>query len=242
MTCDPATIPTLPRLLSPPRLSPYLIACEMDRAKALRLYTWNIEVSAAFWGELHALEVVVRNSLDQQLRHRYERAEWWSAPGIRLTPTMAEQLRLARLDASKVAARQRRPVVAGDVVAALSLGFWTGLLGAGRTPRRAAPFHDTAHRQYETQFWQPFVHRAFPHYSGPRTALHRELDRQRKLRNRIAHHEPVFGRALNGDHQAHLRLAGYVRSDAYRYIESHSRVPQVLLRRGECVAGGGSRF
>ena len=52
---DPATLLALPRLLSTDRFGTYLAAGDGDPAKAVLLYSWNIEVSAALWGPFHIL-------------------------------------------------------------------------------------------------------------------------------------------------------------------------------------------
>ena len=49
-------ISALERSLSSERLSIYLAAAKSDHAAALRLYVWNTEASAAFYGPLQALE------------------------------------------------------------------------------------------------------------------------------------------------------------------------------------------
>ena len=57
--------------LSPDRLGTYLRAANGDRAKAVRLYTWNTAVSAAFYGPLQALEVALRNAMNRSLESAY---------------------------------------------------------------------------------------------------------------------------------------------------------------------------
>jgi hypothetical protein len=128
---DPATIADLPTLISPPRLAPYL-AVTSGQAEALRLYTWNVEVSSAFWGVVNALEVALRNSMQDQLATRFGRRDWWDLPSAKLAHEQAGQLRQARKAASKAAKARKRAVVPDDVVAQFMLGFWVGLLGRDR--------------------------------------------------------------------------------------------------------------
>lgn len=63
---------------------------------------------------------------------------------------------------------------------------------------------------------------------GPPTTL-------RLLRNRIAHHEPVFKRDLSEDHNLVLELAGWMSSAMRSWVEYHSRVPTLLAgpRKGK---------
>lgn len=223
---DPGQFTGLPEAISAARLAPYLTACDDDVQCAVRLYTWNIEVSSAFWGPVHVFEVVLRNALHNQMSRRYGRSDWWERTDVRLHDVMVDQLDRAQQDARKAASRKKRQMVPDDIVAALSLGFWTGLLGSGRS------------QQYETQFWQPFLRDAFPNYSGARSALHRDVETLRLFRNRLAHHEPVFTRHLAADHETILRVVGYIASDAAEYVESHSRAAEVLARRQRAVSRG----
>ncbi|MCL2849231.1 MAG: hypothetical protein FWE61_04175, partial [Micrococcales bacterium] len=48
--------------LSPERIAPYQRRCGGDLVAAIRLYEWNLSVSAAFYEALSILEVVVRNA------------------------------------------------------------------------------------------------------------------------------------------------------------------------------------
>ncbi len=223
---DPAQYQSLPALISPARLEPYLRACEQDMTRALRLYTWNVEVSCAFWGAIHVLEVSLRNAEHQHMSTRYGRADWWSDPAVALHAVMRDQVTRAQDGAAKSARKNRRDVVADDVVAALPFGFWSGLLAPGGSA------------QYETRYWQPFLHRAFPQFDGPRSRLYRDVDSLRLLRNRLAHHEPIFGRHLAADHVSILRVAHYIAPDISEFLDSHSRVPGSLARREQAVAAG----
>ena len=52
--------------LSRPRFDSYVRATQGDVDTAVRLYWWNIEISTAFYGLLHCLEVALRNALHVQ--------------------------------------------------------------------------------------------------------------------------------------------------------------------------------
>lgn len=53
-----------------PRLRHYLDACSGDKVRAMLLYEWNTEISAAFWESLGHLEVALRNTIDRQMTSR----------------------------------------------------------------------------------------------------------------------------------------------------------------------------
>ena len=74
--------------------------------------------------------------------------------------------------------------------------------------------------------WRPALRRAFPHRMPlTRKQAHRPLNAPRQLRNRIAHHEPIFARPLLEDHQRILEVAGWISPAAQSWIKHHSCVP-----------------
>lgn len=214
---QPRTRPwTLENLLSEARLGPYVAATDGSLTGALRLYDWNARVSSAFHEELHYVEVGLRNAMDRQLTAWSAalgaQSSWYSDPRVPLVPPTRAKVAIARTNAT----RGGQPELHGKVVAELMLGFWWSLLSD----------------DYNRRLWQPCLRFAF---DGPvrRTRLHAELDELRRLRNRIAHHEPVHGRDLEADHQRVLDVAGRISPQLSARIEIVGRVPQVLLERAE---------
>lgn len=207
----------LTRLLNTDRLATYLRACAGDNDEALRLYAWNIEVASAFWGSFNVLEVALRNVIHNELSTLAGREDWWNA-----------QIGLHQFERHRVtdaiAAAQRAKgsaVVPGHVVAELSFGFWTGLLA----------------NRYHQRLWVPALHAAFPHLVGPRRELHRKQESLRKLRNRIAHHEPIFARNLTADHDRLLDILGAISPVAVDWVKQNSRIPHTISRRNDVVTG-----
>jgi len=88
-------------------------------------------------------------------------------------------------------------------VAELSFGFWTTLLG----------------RRLEHPLWIRGLRRAFPRVrlvsgiSPSRSVVADRFGFLREFRNRIAHHEPIFSRALEADHHSLLEVAGWMFPD-----------------------------
>jgi hypothetical protein len=212
---DPAD---LGEVVAADRLVPYLAACGGDRRRAIRLYSWNVEVSSAMWGPLHALEVNLRSDLHRCLSGSAGRPDWWLRFGL-FDPQPDQLARATRAAEAKHGVAFR----AGDVVSELSFGFWTALLA----------------NRYHAMLWEVVLHRAFPLRPAAlrRGDLHARLQSLRRLRNSVAHHEPVFGRDLARDHRDVLTLLGYLNAGAATWVASHSRVPAVLARRDRCVAG-----
>ncbi|MGN8049234.1 hypothetical protein ACTJKO_06050 [Curtobacterium sp. 22159] len=226
---DPATLPTLPALLSTPRFERYRRRYAGRADLAARLYAWNTELTTAFWGPVACLEVFVRNAVHDAMR-RDRRDDWWNDPSVRLL----ERERRAVDDAIRTLVRRGDHDPAPDrVVAATSFGLWVGLTDAGiaRDPLWS----------YETTLWQPRIVRAFPGLGRVRRKqLHRRLDDVRRFRNRLAHHEPIDAAPLEQIRDDVIAIAGFVHPEAAALIAGAHRVDEVLARKRIAVATGAS--
>lgn len=219
-------------LLSEARLGRYLSRYNGNRRLALRLYTWNLAASSALWGPISVLEVVVRNSIHDRLVDRTGRGDWWADTRIYLCDTERQAID------SALATLQRRGTEkpsSDQVVAATSFGLWVGLTGAGVPRDRIL--------SYETTLWQPRLQHAFP-YRGERRRkyIHARLDAVRVLRNRIAHHEPIYRSPLPTAYDDILEVAAMIHPDARTYIESYSRAQDVIDQYRAALTSGEIRF
>ena len=204
--------------LSSERLGTYLIATRGDRERAMRLHVWNTAVSAAFYGPLQGLEVTLRNAMHKSLVELYGPA-WYDNPSAGLDKGDLERVTGAR---SKLA-RAGYGNEASRVVAALSFGFWVSLTGPG------GRLASGAKANYEMTLWRPALRRAFSHCKRlTRKQAHRPLNDLRTLRNRIAHHEPIFARDLANDHKRILDVVEWISPGTARWIECHSGVFDLL--------------
>ncbi|GIJ11388.1 hypothetical protein ACFFMR_28045 [Micromonospora andamanensis] len=200
-------------LLSAERMAPYLRRCAGNPVSAIRLYYWNIDITKALQAHLPFLEPILRNSMAAALTHMTSRADWWCPGVLPLKPPEA-----ARVQRALHACRSRQATLqTGHVLAELSFGFWAALLG----------------REYEMSLWRPALRHAFPEYRGPRGPLHADLHHLNRLRNRMAHHEPIHHRHLAEDNNKIFSVMGYVSSFAAKTVRANDRVPEELARRPE---------
>lgn len=69
--------------------------------------------------------------------------------------------------------------------------------------------------RHDTRIWNQHLWRVMPNLdpakpvAALRQAIYGDLERVRQLRNRIAHHEPIFSRVLMDDYQTILTLVTY---------------------------------
>jgi len=210
-----ANLLTLETRLSAERLGPYRAAVGGDLAKAVALYEWNRTMSAAFGATLADLEVIVRNSMHDQLTawstRTHGKPRWYLDPAKLLNDEATKDIAKARQRATI----NGRPETAGRVVAELSLGFWRYLLAS----------------RYERTLWLPALRPAFPHFKGIRRHLEQQIRPLHLLRNRVAHHEPIHGRPLASLHASTLQVIGWVCPVAHDWIRDGCQVRQVLAQK-----------
>ena len=176
-------------------------------------------VSAAFYGPLQVLEIVLRNAVHHELTKCYG-AAWYDNPEAGLDSKGRGQIATAKADV----VRGGRVPSPHRLLAAVSFGFWVPLLGSGGCIDPDGPRAD-----YETTLWRPALRRAFPHRRHlARKQAYDPLNALRKLRNRIAHHEPIFERNLRKEYQSILEVTGWILPEARTWVERHSRVPELL--------------
>lgn len=214
-----AVIDALETSLSPERMATYVTHAAGDRQKAVRVYTWNTAVSAAFYGPLQGLEVALRNAMHRELSARYG-TDWYDNPAAGLDLGTTTRVSAARADLR----RDGYPDDPPHIVAALSFGFWVALLGPG------GRLQGYGKANYDMTIWRAGVFRAFPCARLSRKAAHAPLDYLRTFRNRIAHHEPIFDRHLAADYASLLQVAGWISVETQDWIVHHSRVPRVLAQ------------
>ena len=111
----------------------------------------------------------------------------------------------------------------GRVLAELSFGFWRYLLSS----------------RYEATLWTPVLRHAFPLLQpSTRERLYRPLDRLHRLRNRIAHHEPVHHMDLSALEDDAVFTVECIDRDLGEWLRASSRVTQVLRERPRPRAAG----
>lgn len=198
------------------RLRPYREVVGGDLDAALALYVWNAQVAGAFFEDLGHLEVVLRNALHVELAQWHKRAaragQWYDDPNEMLDPRRRRDIAEARARL----ARRRQPETPGKVIAELTFGFWRFLLD----------------KHYQSTLWSQSLRRAFPHLQ-PQNRLHvyEPINQLHRLRNRIAHHEPIHHLPLPALYHDVLRSTGFIDPAIETWLAARSRVPQTLATR-----------
>lgn len=207
--------------LSAARMSTYescAIAAGHDAASALTLYAWNARISGALLIPLHICEVVVRNAVADALESTHG-PDWpWNQGFERSLPRQAGPGYNALADLQYVGQKSRTP---GQVIAELKFVFWEKMFTS----------------RHDNRIWNQHLNRVLPNLSAARTtAEHRkrifdDLNKIRLLRNRIAHHEPIFARNLSEDLQIIRQLVAARCTVSADWLLTHQQVSETLKRR-----------
>lgn len=219
MAFTPAELHDLPDVISAPRFATYLQATANDRARALALYEWNLDLSAAFLVPLQVCEVAVRNGVAEAIT-KVHGATWpWSNGFLRSLPRPKRPFDYnPEADLRGVAARQP---TTGKVIAELKFAFWEKIFTAGQDGR----------------LWHAHFTASFP--GAPpgvplpvaRATAHDRLRTIRTLRNRIAHHEPIFARNASADYAMLRELITWRSPTAAAWVDRKQAVTQLLPQR-----------
>lgn len=199
--------------LSSPRLSTYeREASNLDGA--LELYLWNANVSGAFFPCLHICEVTIRNAVSEVLFKLHGNQWPWDNGFINTLPNPKygynprNNLQQARDKLSDV----------NKVIPELNFVFWQKMFTS----------------RHDDQLWLPHFRTTFPHADASvaiqalRGEIYNDLEKIRKLRNRIAHHEPIFRRKLNENYEVIIKIIGYRCEDTAQWLSLNQNVVSLL--------------
>jgi hypothetical protein len=188
-------------------------------------YLWNMELNEALFPSLHAVEVSFRNSIHAAASAHYGTEFWFDQPDV----LMSGQRRSIAKVRGKLTEKQK-PHTAGRIVSALSFGFWVSL------------FNDPYERQMSGQpanqlHWHDQNNKptlllvAFPHLTRrykSRGAVEARYQQILELRNRVAHHEPIWARPyLKREHDLILNSIGWVSPQMHEAISLSDRFRDV---------------
>lgn len=206
----------LPNVLSSPRFATYLAAKHGDKEKALALYQWNLEISSAFIVPLQIGEVSVRNSIVKAIEMAYgANWPWEKSFEISLRNPMT-----GYSPRQNIVGLRRLPTT-GKIVAELKFVFWQKMFTHG---------HDAV-------IWNPYFKAVFPHAEASKTVQvlraegYGNLDKIRELRNRIAHHEPIFRCNIQEEYDRIRKMISWVDPVASAWTDKIEKVTAMIAMK-----------
>lgn len=187
--------------------------------KALELYSWNALVSGAFLMPLHICEVVIRNAVADALEAKYGTMWPWSSSFELSLPNNP-----VGFNPRKDLQRARQGVgTTGKVIPELTFAFWQKLFTA----------------RYDGRLWNAYLPIVLPNIGAgvalnvarARQQVYDDLEHIRRLRNRIAHHEPIIARDLQADFQRIYKLTNFRCNETAEWMRNNQQAVTLIAAR-----------
>jgi hypothetical protein len=211
---------TLLEHCSEDRLNKYLDKVAKDQLAAEFLYVANQKVSESLYPLISILEVSLRNRVHTKLHQRFGTTDWWTHQELNIQAFngCTEKIERARskLFHRTPAFTKKYQVKASQIVAEVSLNFWTDLFSEG----------------LQVVLWKDLMG-CFPHLpqdARKRRKLARPLENITTLRNRVMHHEPIlFDETVLPSilHAKGVELLTWMSADMATWLAKRDRFPAV---------------
>lgn len=181
--------------------------------QAFELHSWNTKLGATVNQSIQCFELLLRNHCNLHLARIYGRPDWYESfpgktnPDYQRWRYFYEEVQTAK---DRVRNRNNPPCI----VAGLTFGFWFGLFT----------------KRVERDFWLRGLKDVFSHRPAKRDRkeISDALKRVKELRNRIAHHEPIFHRDMVEAERLIVELASSICPETARWIAHHSELASFL--------------
>lgn len=213
-------VTALESLLSSKRFATYLKAAGFRPDFAFELYLYNARLCKAFLFPLHVVEVTLRNAIDEVLSSLHG-ADWHLAATLQsvLTPESLASLRKATSRATKSGVARK-----DDVVSCLTFDFWSNLFRS----------------HYDRSIWQTNMGQLLPCAAGMTRSQFKPLVMEiNQLRNRIAHHEPIFAQDVSRHYRSMLDAVALRCPIAANWLKSHATLNKTIRTKPASGAGQG---
>ena len=225
------TIKELKKSLSEQRFATYLKKAQNDEILALELYLYNLRLAESLFLPLNITEVTLRNTVDEVLVSKFGH-DWYLNHHFQchvLNDKSRESLDEAIERVKQKKKQKRKKIIAknktsnketirhnrGKIISETTFGFWLNLL---------------TRKEYSEKIWGTEIYIPFPYLKKSES-----LDTIRKLartigflRNRVAHHEPIFNMNIPDLYKKMVRLTQAQTYITAQWMEQHSRVNEVI--------------
>ena len=209
--------------LSKERLDTYreLLPAGATFIDVIGIYNANTAISEALIGSIQIMEISVRNSIHRQIARTYG-IDWYVGNKLNLDNDGNRLVNRLYNRYQNIGRFNTPETLSQKIVSELTLGFWTNLFK----------------RQYEDPLWRKTLRFAFPHVGGPLTRgqVHQTLDKLRRLRNRISHHEQILKYDLNVYYNSIIDLVSWVSPVTAIWLSHHNRFYDVMDQYNETLA------
>lgn len=187
------TIESIVRSISQERISTYQKPhLSINESESLGIYLWNKRLSSLLLPPLQIIEVSLRNALHEEYIQSFRKKGveddhidflWFKTASVNI-PESKRHIDHAERQLN----REKKPLIAGNYIAKLPLGFWVAFCD------KKFDFNNT---NQNLALWPTLRSLVFPGAIKDQNPLSideiaNELKTINSLRNRIAHHETIF--------------------------------------------------
>lgn len=190
--------------ISDQRLKPYLEKANQAEWAAIELYLADRQLASAFFRDIAFIEVALRNAMNRHLVRRFGE-DWYARVAVGFDARVRNNISEAWDSLPRkytTHGATRGPKLGGRLVAASMFRTWTNMLDKGGGTGLPAPFEKADHDEIwdSTALLQVFPGARslaseqdfnFSSHGLTREWVYHKVLPVRKIRNRVAHHEPL---------------------------------------------------
>ena len=168
------------RIMSSERMQRYVTACSGDTRKAMTLYRKNLHLSQDMFTVVSCFEVALRNAIDRVMKQRWGN-DWLrdaAQPGGMFgTKNTSNTQKIIHKAYCKLGKSYTHP----KLLAEMEFGVWKYMFASSEFSASGQILLKVFPNRPRSSAAMNYNH----------TYVYQELDKVNKLRNRIAHHEPI---------------------------------------------------
>lgn len=195
--------------ISEKRLTNYLIWAGGNKSEAIGLYTLNVVISQSFYPITNMVEVALRNSVNEKLSSHFGES-WFSELNIKFVDNRQET-KVSAIINNFNNKLKRNETLNDHVIPRLTLFYWTNLF---------SPINK--------HLWEKYLYSIFKKESkSHRAKIFKILESTRRLRNRIAHLEPIINGDLIFQFENCRELVALISDDAALWCDATSEFMSV---------------
>ncbi|RLA76179.1 MAG: hypothetical protein DRG78_19470, partial [Epsilonproteobacteria bacterium] len=175
-----------------------------DNLSILEHYMYNIELSKSFYYLLQNLEIILRNAINNELIKIESR---WLHNDYFL-----EQQEINKIKKIKNSSN----LTHDEIIASLDFGFYARLFD----------------NKYERKIWHRIIRKVFPNiekYKRNRSYISGRIHKFRILRNRIAHHKPIYyWNNIPQYHDEIIEFIGWINKDMKEFTLQYDNFYEIV--------------
>ncbi len=217
------------KVMSKQRMDRYLHACSGDKRRALVLYRLNLRLSQEMFTIISCYEVSLRNAIDSIMSAAFGQ-DWLrdaiQPGGIFDSPRFSGTTRIIHKAYNELV--DKGMYSCSKMLSAMEFGVWKYMFASPQ-------YRVTGHRLLNAFPNKP---RSTPSMQYNNQFIYNELDTINRLRNRIAHHEPICflqdqevisTTYLQNCYQRILKLFGWMDIDAQSLLFGLDHIQRIAL-------------